>query len=227
MKNQWHKLGLNLKLGIFVLGLALLLGLLGGCSSTPNVKQARESVLEAYELQKPVVVQTSKTDDRPDWTRNSASETDGKMYFSGGFLNGSDYSLTVRCANAEAIKVVVQGISQYIRSEFSGYVQGTNSGEQDVERFVEDGVAVFVNNLHVQGIKQKQVYYEEQFLPRLMRQTYNVWVQLEMSKADYLKAKADVLRKLRDRFAGAGETEAKKKAEKLLEQLKSEARRGV
>ena len=38
MKNQWHGLGLNLKLGIFVLGLALL-GLLAGCSSTPNVKQ--------------------------------------------------------------------------------------------------------------------------------------------------------------------------------------------
>ncbi len=95
MKNQRHKLGLNLKLGIFVLGLALS-GIFAGCSSTPNVKQAQESVLEAYELQKPVVVQTSNSDDRPDWTKNSAAESDGKMYFSGGFLNGSDYSLTVR-----------------------------------------------------------------------------------------------------------------------------------
>ena len=115
MKNQWYELGLNFKLGIFVFGMAFL-GLFAACSSTPNVKQARESVLEAYELQKPVVVQTSKTDDRPDWTKNSASESDGKMYFSGGFLSGSDYSLTVRCANAEAIKVAVQGIGQYIRT---------------------------------------------------------------------------------------------------------------
>ena len=44
MKNQWYELGFNLKLGIFVFGLAFL-GLFAGCSSTPNVKQARESVV--------------------------------------------------------------------------------------------------------------------------------------------------------------------------------------
>jgi len=226
MKNLWYELGLNLKLGMFVFGLAFL-GLFAGCSSTPNVKQARESVLEAYELQKPVVVLTSKSDGRPDWTKNSAAETDGRMYFSGGFLNGSDYSLTVRCANAEAIKVVVQGIGQYIRTEFSEYVQGSNTGAGGIERYVEDGIAVFANNLHVQGIKQKEVYYEQLFSAQVMRPTYNVWVQVEMSKADYLKAKADVLRRLRDKFSGVGETEAKKKAEKLLEELKHGARRGV
>ena len=226
MKNLWYELGLNFKLGMFVFGMALL-GFFAGCSSTPNMKQARESVLEAYELQKPVVVQTSKSDDRPDWTKNSASESDGRMYFSGGFLNGADYSLTVRCANAEAIKVVVQGIGQYIRTEFSEYVQGSNTGSGGIERYVEDGIAVFANNLHVQGIKQKEVYYEELFSAQIMRPTYNVWVKLEMSKADYLKAKADVLQRLRDRFSGVGETEAKKKAEKLLEELKHGVRRGV
>ena len=142
MKNQWHKLGLNLQLGMFVLGLVLL-ELFAGCSSTPNVKEARDSVRVAYELQKPVVIQTSKTDDRPDWTKNSASESDSKMYFSGGFLNGSDYSLTVRCANAEAVKVAVQGIGQYIRTEFTEYVQGPNTGSGGVERYVEDGIGEF------------------------------------------------------------------------------------
>jgi len=224
MRNQWHKLGLDL--GMFVLGLALL-GFFVGCSSTPNVKEAKDSVRVAYELQKPLVGQTSKTDDRPDWTKNSASESGSNMYFSGGFLNGSDYSLTVRCANAEAIKVAIQGIGQYIRTEFTEYVQGSNTGSGGVERYVEDGIAVFANNLHVQGIKQKEIYYEQLFSAQVMRPTYNVWVQLEMSKADYLKAKADVLRRLKDRFSGIGETEAKKKAEKLLEELKHEARRGV
>ena len=47
----------------------------------------------------------------------------------------------------------------------------------------------------------------------------------EMSKADYLKAKADVLRNLRNKFAEAGQSEAKEKAEKLLEELKEEVRR--
>ena len=55
-----------------------------------------------------------------------------------------------------------------------------------------------------------------------MQSTYNVWVMLEMDKADYVKAKADILRNLRDKFADAGQTEAKEKAEKLLEELKEE-----
>jgi hypothetical protein len=48
---------------------------------------------------------------------------------------------------------------------------------------------------------------------------------LEMNKSDYLRAKADVLRNLRDKFVEAGQTEAKEKAEKLLEDLKEEVRR--
>ena len=43
---------------------------------------------------------------------------------------------------------------------------------------------------------------------------------LDMGKADYLKAKADVLRKLRDKFLSEGQVEAKEKAEKLLDKLK-------
>ena len=45
---------------------------------------------------------------------------------------------------------------------------------------------------------------------------------MEISKADYLKAKAEALRKLRDDFADAGQLEAKEKAERLLEGLKGE-----
>ena len=61
--------------------------------------------------------------------------------------------------------------------------------------------------------------------PGAIQSSYNVWVMLEMNKADYLKAKADVVRNLRDKFAKAGQTEAKEKAEKLLEELKEEVSR--
>jgi hypothetical protein len=43
-----------------------------------------------------------------------------------------------------------------------------------------------------------------------------------MSKADYLHAKAGVLKKLRGRFKDEGEIEAKEKTEKLLDELKNE-----
>jgi len=197
---------------------------IAGCGTSKSVKQARQSVREAYEIQKPIQVRTSKDDKRPEWTKKTSFETDeGMMYFTGGFLSGADYSLTIRLANAEALKVAVQSISQFIRAEFTEYVKGSNAPGTSLDRYVEDGIATFVHNLHMQGVRQKEVYYEEVFSPSVMQPAYNVFVMLEMGKADYLQAKAEVLRKLRDRFRKAGETEAKEKAEKLLEELKREA----
>ena len=218
MEIQRVRFGLNLNSVVSVLIFAFIsASFLIGCSSTPKrVKMARESVKEAYELQKPIIVQTSKEDKRPLWIKKTVYEEDGNIYFSGGFLNGSDYSVTVRCANAEALKVATQSISQFIRAEFSEYVQGSNTGGGGVDRFVEDGIATFVDNLHVQGVRQAEVYYEEVFSASVMRPTFNIWVRLEIGKADYLKAKADVLRKLRDRFSKAGESEAKEKAEGMV-----------
>ena len=140
-------------------------------------------------------------------------------------MNGADYSVSIRCANAEALKVTIQSISQFIRAEFSSYAQGPNTNDEGIERYVEDGIATFTKNLHLQGIKQKELYWEEMLNPGAVQSTYNVWVMLEMDKADYVTAKADVLRNLRDKFADAGQAEAKEKAEKLLEELKEEASR--
>jgi hypothetical protein len=214
MLNQRHSLGLNSMVVVVVLGLV------AGCSTSKNVREVKE----AYELQKPVVVQTSKDDERPDWTKKTVFEEDGKVYFSGGFLNGSDYAVTVWCANAEAMKAVVQSISQYVRAEFSEYAHGPNSPDSGTDRYVEDGIATLAENVHVQGVRQKELYYEEVLAPSVMRRAYNIFVMIEMSRADYLKAKADVLQKLRDRLSSTGEIEAKRKAERLLEDLKEELR---
>ena len=127
--------------------------------------------------------------------------------------------MSIRCANAEALKVATQSISQYIRATFSTYTLGVNTGSGGIERYVEDGIATLVNNLHVQGIRQKEIFYEE--VPYGGNGTaYNVFVVLEMSKADYTKAKANVLQRMKEQFKRAGKTEAKKKAEKLLDDLK-------
>jgi hypothetical protein len=63
---------------------------------------------------------------RTDWTTKTVFQKDGNIYFTGGFLNGSDYSMSIRCANAEALKVATQSISQYIRGTFSTYTLGKN-----------------------------------------------------------------------------------------------------
>jgi hypothetical protein len=219
MKNQLFSLNSNFRRStVIFVSLAFL-----GCGATKAVKMNQATVKEAYQVYKPVVVRTSEDDDRPEWTRKAVFERNGKVYFSGGFTDGADYAATIRCANAEALKKAVQAIAQYIRTEFSEYVQGSNSAAgEGIERYFSDGIATFSENIHVQGIRLAELYYEEKFSPTVMHSTYNVFVKLEMSKADYLHAKAEVLKKMRDRFKDDGEIEAKKKAEKLLQDLKNE-----
>ena len=105
--------------------------------------------------------QETQNSARPDWTYQTTFQENGNIYFTGGFMNGADYSLSIRCANAEAVKIAAQSISTYIRSVFSIYTHGTNSNDDGIERYVEDGIATLTNNLHVQGLRQKQVYHEE------------------------------------------------------------------
>ena len=98
------------------------------------------------------------------------------------------------------VKVAVHAVGQFVRAEFSEYIQGSNTGDTGVERYVSDGIATFADCLRVQGVRQAEVYYEETFSSAIMQPTYNVFVRLEMSKVDYLKAKADVLKKLPREF---------------------------
>jgi len=206
-----------------VIGVLAVVWLLFGCSSTPkHVQVAKEQRRAAYEVQKPIVVQTSKEDSRPSWTKKSVYADDGNIYFSGGFLNGADYPLTVRCANAEALKVVVGAVSQWIRAEFTAYTQGSNTAGEGIERYVEDGIATFTKSLHLQGLKQAELYYEEVAYPGKTQSGYNVFVQLKMAKADYVRAKAEAIERVKDEFDKAGNIEAKKKAEMILDDLKSE-----
>jgi hypothetical protein len=154
---------------------------------------------------------------RPDWTFQTTFQENGKIYFTGGFMNGADYSLSIRCANAEAIKIAAQSISTYIRSVFSLYTHGTNSNDDGIERYVEDGIATLTNNLHVQGLRQKQVYHEA--VTNGGRPSYNAFVLLEITDEDYKNAKIGVLQSLKEDFEKVHHTEAKQKAEQLLEEL--------
>lgn len=204
----------------FFIYLSLILMMLfmsGGCAS-----KQEQAVRAVYEVQRPIPVRTSLNHNRPDWVVQQSWESEGEMYFVGAFLDGADYPLTIRCANAEAMKVLMQSLSQFVRAEFTTHVQGSNSVAHGggVDRFVSDGYAAVVDNIHVQGVRQADLYYEEEFSPVSMSERFNVFVMLSMSQADYIRAKADVLKQLRDRFEDEGQVEAKRHAEDLLNRLR-------
>jgi hypothetical protein len=87
---------------------------------------------------------------------------------------------------------------------------------------VTDAVAWTVDILRVSGIQQKQIYYEQIFDPVSQAVKYNSWVQLEISKADYQKAKIDAAERLLNKAIREKNEEAKQKALELLDKLRQE-----
>jgi hypothetical protein len=175
-------------------------------------------------INQPVEIRNSRNDNRPEWTSRPVYEQGNAMYYVGAFMRGSDYSVSLRAANAEALKSLVQDIGLSIRTEFSMYAKGSNIIDSGIDRYIVDGIATLSHNTHLQGARMSESYYEELIDPLSSgRPFYNVWVKLEITKSDYTQAKAYALRRLKDDFHTAGQVEAKQKAQLLLDELKESA----
>jgi len=221
---------------IWICAFAIIICLVTGCSSAPKniavplmTSESEDFITspKSTTTNQPVEIRTSLNDKRPGWTNKPSFEETNSIYFTGGFLKGGDYSVTLRCANAEALKSMVQAINQFVRAEFSMFTHGSNDIESGIDRYIQDGIATFTRNLHIQGIRQAESYYEEMYDPVSRNTFFNAWVKLEISKTNYLKAKYSALKKLRDDFHGAGEIEAKEKAQRLLDDLKGQVSEAI
>ena len=171
----------------------------------------------------PTQITKTGEDDRPEWTtKETFAEEDGKLFYAGGVIGGVDYVLTMRLAKAEATKNLLESVQIKVRSEFSTAMHGSNREESDIGRYITDGIAWTVENLRVGGIKQKEIYYEQVFDPLSQTVKYNFWVQLEISKSDYSKAKVDAAQKMLDKAIREKDREAREKAMELLDKLRHE-----
>lgn len=196
--------------------LFLIVSLLVGCGASKVSIQKVATI----ELHKPVVVEKTGKDKRPEWTSEQTFfENDNGFFFTGGYMGGVDYALTLRLAKAEATKNLLESFEIKARSEFSSVIQGQNQADGYLGRYVTDAVAWTVENLRVRGIKQGRSYYEQVFDPLSQSFKYNSWVQLIISKPDYQKAKVDAAQRLLDKAVRQQDKEAKEKAKELLEKL--------
>ena len=191
-----------------------------GCAAGKVAKE-KANLIEIY---KPVVVEKTGQDNRPQWTtKETFIEQEGKLVYTGGIMGGADYALTLRLAKSEATKNLLESIQIKARGEFSSAIHGQNRTENDLGRYVTDAVAWTVDNVRISGIRQNEIYYEQVFDPVNQSFKYNAWVQVGISRSDYAKAKTDAAEKLLDKAIREKDEEAKQKAMELLEKLRQEA----
>ncbi len=191
-----------------------------GCGAGKVSKQKAQMI----EVHRPVVVEKTGQDDRPDWTTKQAfMERDGNLVYTGGIMGGADYALTLRLARSEATKNLLESIQIKARGEFSSVIHGQNRTENDLGRYVTDAVAWTVDNIKISGIRQNEMYYEKVLDPISHSFKYNAWVQITISKSDYVKAKTDAAQKLLEKAIREKDEEARQKALELIEKLRQEA----
>ena len=161
---------------------------------------------------------------RPEWTSKGPFFEDGKcLYFTGGYLGGADYVLTLRLAKSEAIKSLLESIELKARVEFSTVLHGLNADKGDLGRYVTDAVGWIIDNLKVRGIRQNLMYYEQVKNPESDGLQYNAWVQLAISKEDYRQARLTAAKNIVTKTERKEDNEAKAKALELLEKLQRES----
>lgn len=197
----------------------LLLAVLG-CGGGNKVLKQEPALTES---KKTVVQEKPAIPQRPEWTNQTTFYEDGAgFHFTGGVMGGSDYALTLRLAKSEAVKNLLESIEIKARSEFSSAMHGNYTGD-DIGRYVTDTVAWTVDTLRMGGIRQRNVYCEESTDPVTHRVRFNAWVNLEVSRDDFMKAKMAAADRLLKKAIRERDAEAKEKALELLERLRNEA----
>jgi hypothetical protein len=173
------------------------------------------------ELVKPIILEKTGEADRPEWTSKTTFFENGQvLHFCGGWMGGGDYAASLRLARSEATKNLLESIRIRANSEFAAALSGSNRQSGDVGRYITDTVAWTVDSLRVEGISQREIYYEQYLDPPSLQVKYNAWVQLVISKSDYTKAKLDAAHKLYEKSIQEKDQEAKEKALQLLDKLR-------
>ena len=190
----------------------IVLLVLAGCAGTQQ------------EVFKAEVIETSEDSKKPEWVFETFRELKkGKGFeFSGGVTDVSDYALGVSEARSEAIKIGIISIQLKVRSEFTKFAEGSNMAPDLIGKFVSDGVAYIADSFYVSGIHQREIFYEKEKYNTEYKPHYNIWALCYISGADYLKAKIDAAQRLVNKYQKEKNAEAKKKAEELLDRLRSE-----
>lgn len=167
--------------------------------------------------------QNTSQGQRPAWTlERPFFEDKNGLHFIGSYMGGAHYRLTLRLAKSEAIKEVLESVQIKARSEFSSAIHGQNINIDDLGQYVTDAVAWVIDNINVRGIRQSKTYHEQIFDPVSRLYKHNAWVQLEIPRADYVKAKIEAGQKILDKAVREEDEEAKEKAHELLKKLRQD-----
>jgi len=153
-----------------------------------------------------------------------AFEEDDTWFFRGQALGVADLTLGLRQAEADAKKRIVGKIVEQVAAEYSEYALAANMSEGDKSVFVSDGIAWASEAISVTGVAPAKSYWEKTQTGRSygVSTTYDVYVLVSLSAADYEDTRARAIRAVEERARAAANRRAEEAARQLRQRLEQE-----
>ena len=161
------------------------------------------------------------SDKTPEWVLVPFFEDEAMMYFSGAIRLVADYAVGLRQAKAEAMKNVAESINTKARTEFVQNTRGANMSQEDLGRFVQDGIAMVSDNVNISGLLPAENYYEkvEEVTEVGVKYFYNCSVLFQLPTKDYKTARNRAINGLAEKARKENNKEAEKAAMGLLDKM--------
>ncbi|MDB5102053.1 MAG: hypothetical protein JWM80_6474 [Cyanobacteria bacterium RYN_339] len=164
------------------------------------------------------VVETSSR--KPDWADKRFMEKDGKLYFVGTVAAVRDLALGEEQAEYQAKKVVASSIQETFQREFSTATSGSNSlaAGSPLGQAIESALSASTDRIKIRGMMPMERYWErvETVTDDGVASSYNVMLLVVVPKAEYDRAKSQVV----DETARIEQVQADAKAREALERVR-------
>ncbi len=192
------------KVLILLILLLVSIGLIVGCG--------KKQIIGHREL-------VSKSSSTPDWITVIPKAKKGMMFFRGiktgaVSLDGGQTDARMHAARQVAEMVETKANVDYENARLE---YGIPMDDKDVGTVIRDGL-IMLSDAMVQGVKEKELYYEEisEVTPGRLAHFYNCYILVTISEQDYRRIASQVI----DRQKAKARAMKNKKAEEFLDKMK-------
>lgn len=183
--------------------IALSLAFVVGCAG-----QRRDAVLER------------SADRTPDWALKQSYEQGDYLYVVGEGTDPEGYALAGRMAKANAVQTLAEVVGLKAKSELVKTAQRV--GLSTSGSFIQDSVAMTTEYVTVQDLTHHEDYRDKVELAEDGRIRYRVLSAYRLPLQSFRAAKVRALETMQGRYVKAQDLEAKRAAQKLLDEVKAE-----
>ena len=179
-------------------------GLIVGCAGRPRI--GTQKVVE-------------RSGSRPDWITKIPKAKKGMMFFRGIKTRAPNLDGGLTDSRMHAARQVAEMVETKANVDYENarLEYGVPRDDKDIGTVIRDGL-IMLSDAMIQGVKEKELYYEkvEEVVPEGVTYFYSCYILMTISEQDYRRIASQVI----DRQKAKARAMKNKKAEEFLDKMR-------